>query len=183
MDWNTNAPPPQSLNRRNGASYRDVVPVSRPWVQGTARRSFLSAVGLKMRPSSLIPGGEERKVSQPMTIQEAMNKAVAGGYHVQGSDGGATSYSGANSDFSLWTRTDNASSFLVPVEETLLDPAFWTAFGRALAREGVWPSGDWKHLWHQFTEHLINGGTRETFFQTLASPSPPSHQRRGKARS
>jgi len=117
-----------------------------------------------------------------MTIQEAMNKAVAGGYHVQGSDGGATSYSGANSEFSLWTRTDNASSFLVPMEETLLDPAFWTAFGCMLARDRVCPSGDWKHLWHQFTEHLINGGTRETFFQTLASPLTPlaPKKRKGK---
>jgi hypothetical protein len=117
-----------------------------------------------------------------MTIQEALNTAVAGGYHVQGSDGVATVYSGANSDFTLWTRTDNASSFMIPLEETLLDPAFWTAFGRALAREGV-SQGDWKQLWHQFTEHLIQGGTPAAFFQTLATPSLPAHPRRGKARS
>src|SRR5215216_6221619 len=117
-----------------------------------------------------------------MTIQDALNTAVAGGYHVQGSDGGVTVYSGANSDFTLWTRTDNASSFLIPLEETLLDPAFWTAFGRALAREGVSPSGDWKQLWHQFIEHLIQGGTPAAFFQTLASPASPAHPRREKAR-
>ena len=117
-----------------------------------------------------------------MTIQEALNTAVAGGYHVQGSDGVATVYSGANSDFTLWTRTDNASSFMIPLEETLLDPAFWTAFGRALAREGVSQAGDWKQLWHQFTEHLIQGGTPAAFFQTLASLASPAHPRRGKAR-
>ena len=109
-----------------------------------------------------------------MTIQDALTTAVAGGYHVQGSDGGVTVYSGANSDFTLWTRTDNASSFMIPLEETLLDPAFWTAFGRALAREGGSQSGDWKQLWHQFTEHLIRGGTPAAFFQTLASPSSPA---------
>jgi hypothetical protein len=117
-----------------------------------------------------------------MTIQEALNTAVAGGYHVQGSDGVATVYSGANSDFSLWTRTDNASSFLVPMEETLLDSAFWMAFGRALAREGLSQAGDWPQLWHHFTEHLIQGGTPAAFFQTLASPSSPAPPRRGKAR-
>ncbi len=118
-----------------------------------------------------------------MTIQDALNTAVAGGYHVQGSDGGVTVYSGAKSDFTLWTRTDNASSFMIPLEETLLDPAFWTAFGRALAREGGLQSGDWKQLWHHFTEHLIQGGTPAAFFQTLAAPSSPASPRRGKARS
>jgi len=81
-----------------------------------------------------------------MTIQEALTIAVVGGYHVQGSDGVTTVYSGANSDFSLWTRTDTASSFLVPLEETLLDPTFWTAFGHALAREGVSQVGEWPQL-------------------------------------
>src|SRR2546423_15304943 len=118
-----------------------------------------------------------------MTIQDALNTAVAGGYHVQGSDGVGTVYSGANSDFTLWTRTDNASSFMIPLEETLLDSAFWMAFGRALAREGVSQRGDWKQLWHHFTEHLIHGGTPAGFFQTLASPSSPAPPRRGKARS
>ena len=118
-----------------------------------------------------------------MTIQEAMNKAIEGGYHCNGADGMDTDDAGANRECSAWTSKENDSTGVVGVKALLLDPAFWTAFGRALAREGVWPSGDWKHLWHQFTEHLINGGTRETFFQTLASPSPPSHQRRGKARS
>jgi hypothetical protein len=118
-----------------------------------------------------------------MTIQDALNKAVAGGYHVQGSDGGVTVYSGANSDFTLWTRTDNASSFMIPMEETLLDPTFWTAFGRALAREGGSQSGDWKQLWHQFTEHLIQGGTPAAFFQTLVSPSSPAPPQEREARS
>jgi hypothetical protein len=53
-----------------------------------------------------------------MTIQDALNKAVADGYHVQGADGVVTVYSGANSDFTLWTRTDNASSFIefIPIK-------------------------------------------------------------------
>jgi hypothetical protein len=105
-----------------------------------------------------------------MTIQEAMKKANEEGYHIHGSDGMATNYGGANSEFSVWTRKDNASSFMVPIEETFLDPAFWQALGQALDMDGISPYGDWKHLWHQFIEHLSHGGTPPAFFQQLASP-------------
>ena len=67
-----------------------------------------------------------------MTIEEAITLAMHGGYHIHGSDGVETSYSGASSDYSAWTRKDNASSFMVAVQETFLDPAFWSALGRAL---------------------------------------------------
>ena len=43
-----------------------------------------------------------------------------------------TDFAGANNAFSLSTRKDNDSSFLVPVKETFLDPRFWQALGRAL---------------------------------------------------
>jgi hypothetical protein len=45
-----------------------------------------------------------------MTIQEAMHKAVEGGYHINGLDGMATDYAGANSEFSVWTRKPTLSS-------------------------------------------------------------------------
>ena len=64
-----------------------------------------------------------------MTIQEVMDKAVTGGYHINGSDGMQTYYSGASRDYSAWTRKDNNSSFMVAVEETFLDPVFWQALG------------------------------------------------------
>jgi hypothetical protein len=67
-----------------------------------------------------------------MMIQEAIDKANEGGYHIYSSDGMDTSYIGANDEYSAWTRTDNDSSFMVPVEETFLDPRFWQALGRAL---------------------------------------------------
>jgi hypothetical protein len=47
-----------------------------------------------------------------MTIEEAMTLAMDGGYHIHGSDGVETSYSGASSDYSAWTRKDNQSSFI-----------------------------------------------------------------------
>jgi len=67
-----------------------------------------------------------------MMIQEAIDKANEGGYHMHGSDGMETSYDGANNEFSGWTRKDNLSTFLVPTEETFLDPRFWQALGCAL---------------------------------------------------
>src|SRR5215510_1697798 len=79
--------------------------------------------------SSIPPKGKRRK---NMTIAEALKKATEGGYHINGSDGMATYYEGANSEYSVWTRKDNESSFIVPVTETFLDPNFWHALGRGL---------------------------------------------------
>jgi hypothetical protein len=98
-----------------------------------------------------------------------------------------TSYEGANSDFSAWTRTDNASSFIVPTEETFLDPRFWQALGRALGwsercdlailcghgeDEGQQSRGYyWMYQWHCFIQALADGHTPEAFFARL-TPSP-----------
>ena len=120
-----------------------------------------------------------------MMIQEAMNKAVDGGYHIDGSDGIATSYIGANDEYSAWTRTDNDSSFMVPVEETFLDHKFWQALGRALGWSEVCDltiicvHGEeecqrcrgyyWMYQWHCFIQILADGHTPEAFFARLTS--------------
>ena len=118
-----------------------------------------------------------------MTINEALNAAVAGGYHVEESDGIATCFSGANSEYSLWTRTDNHSSFMIPVYETFLDPAFWQALGRALGwdapcalaitcvagqAEGRRGHGAyWMYQWHCFIQQIAQGNSPEAFFASL----------------
>jgi hypothetical protein len=118
-----------------------------------------------------------------MTIREAVNKATEGGYHINGSDGIETDYGGANSEYSVWTRKDNASSFIVPVAETFLDPRFWHALGRGLEWEKevmtvhavengrstlVTRAGQhWLYHWHRFIDHLAEGNTPDTFFETL----------------
>ena len=76
-----------------------------------------------------------------MTVQEAMQKAVEGGYHIESADGVDITYSGANDEYSAWTRTDTESSFLVPVEETLLDPCFWQALGRKPRQNPIYKNG------------------------------------------
>ena len=120
-----------------------------------------------------------------MTVQEALNKATEGGYHISGSDGMDTDYEGATNDYSAWTRKDNKSSFLVPTEETFLDPQFWQALGRALGwseacdlaitcvhgeEEGCRCRGYyWMYQWHCFIQALADGNTPEAFFERLTS--------------
>ena len=124
-----------------------------------------------------------------MTIQAALNTATEGGYHIYGSDGMDTLYEGANSAYSVWTRKDNESSFLVSVEETFLDPRFWQALGRALGWSEACDlaircmHGEeecqscrgcyWMYQWHCFIQAIADGHTPESFFATLpAAPTP-----------
>jgi len=118
-----------------------------------------------------------------MTIQEAIDKASEEGYHIKGSDGVDTDYSGASSEYSAWTRQDNKSSFMVAVEETFLDPQFWQALGRALGWnhamitvhevENGRPTvvtrarQHWLYHWHRFLDFLAEGKTAEDFFKSL----------------
>ena len=118
-----------------------------------------------------------------MMIQEAIDKANEGGYHIHGSDGIATSYIGANDEYSAWTRTDNDSSFMVPVEETFLDPRFWQALGHTLGWSAVCDlaiicvHGEeesrrcrgyyWMYQWHCFIQAIAHGNTPEAFFARL----------------
>ena len=120
-----------------------------------------------------------------MLIQEARNKAAEGGYHIHGSDGMDTDYEGANREFSLWTRKDNKSSFMVPVEETFLDPRFWQALGHTLGWSAVCDlaiicvHGEeesrrcrgyyWMYQWHCFIQAIAYGHTPEAFFARLTS--------------
>src|SRR5437867_482077 len=137
-----------------------------------------------------------------MTIQEAMDKAVEGGYHLYGSDGMDTDYEGATNDYSAWTRKDNESSFLVPMEETFLDPQFWQALGQTLGwSEGcdlaiTCVHGDeecqsgrgyyWMYQWHCFIQAIAHGNPPAAFFahltssQTMSSGQKNRHQA-GKA--
>jgi hypothetical protein len=97
-----------------------------------------------------------------------------------------TDYVDANSEYSVWTRKDNASSFIVPVAETFLNPHFWLALGCALgwdqavrtvhAVENGRPTivtragQQWLSQWHRFIDHLAAGNTPEAFFDTLTAP-------------
>ena len=107
-----------------------------------------------------------------MTIQEAINTANEGGYHIYGSDGMETSYE-ANNECSAWTRKGPLSTFLVPTEETFLDPKFWQALGHALGWSEACDLSMtcvhgheecrqchgyyWMYQWHCFIQALATG--------------------------
>jgi hypothetical protein len=128
-----------------------------------------------------------------MMIHEAIDKAHEGGYHLYGSDGMDTDYEGATNDYSAWTRKDNESSFIVPTEETFLDPKFWQALGRALGWSEVcdlvstWVHGEeecqscrgyyWMYQWHCFIQTIADGNTPEAFFARVPCPQPPASRR------
>src|SRR5262245_9374818 len=130
--------------------------------------------------SSMPPHGKRRT---DMTITEVLQKATEGGYHIYGADGMDTNYGGANSEYSMWTRKDNDSSFIIPVTDTFLDPDFWHALGRALEWEQevrtvhavehgratmVTRAGHhWLSRWHRFIDHLAGGSPPEAFFESL----------------
>jgi hypothetical protein len=123
-----------------------------------------------------------------MTIEDAITKAIEAGYHIHGSDGVETSYCGASSDYSAWTRKDNTSSFMVAVEETFLDPTFWSALGRALGHGDVTEQGKlllysptgsalakkigWgEYTMVRFVDHLATGKSPASFFTSLPAPN------------
>ena len=101
-----------------------------------------------------------------MTIEEALTKATAGGYHIYGSDGMDTYYEGASNAYSAWTRKDNASTFVIAVEETFLDPAFWQALGKAVG----WSEETEAAVRYRVTEPASIGNTKPLF----SAPFPPT---------
>jgi hypothetical protein len=122
-----------------------------------------------------------------MTIQEAFQRAVEEGYHVKSLDGIDIDYNGVNDEWSVWTRRDTESSYMIPVDETFLDPKFWHALGRALGWDA--PSdvcircsqGEtctehhgayWMYQWHCFIQDIANGKRPEEFFAGLFSTGP-----------
>ena len=102
-----------------------------------------------------------------------------------------TYYEGASNDYSAWTRKDNESSFVVPVEETFLDPTFWQALGRALGWSEAcdlaiscvhgkeechsYRGYYWMYQWHCFIQEIADGKTPEGFFARF-----PAAERKGK---
>jgi len=59
-----------------------------------------------------------------------------------------------------------------------LDPSFWRALGKALGwdkrqwyyntfTKGEESNDGWRVNWHRFIDHLAEGGTAETYFETL----------------
>ena len=94
-----------------------------------------------------------------MTIQEAINKAIEGGYFPQ----------------------ERLAALSVPMQaHGFLETAFWEALVPVLGVEGDFEyiqlnrgkprkirQPMWLYYWHRFHSHLVAGHTPESFFATL----------------
>ena len=105
-----------------------------------------------------------------MILEEAVHKAVNDGYYRQHGDGLRAADSGVHGHRAVSPPCGPRTSLTEHVGETLLDPTFWQALASRLEAEGRYPHGDWKILWHDFIEHLIDGGSAEGFFAPLTAP-------------
>jgi hypothetical protein len=173
----------QPLDGRSGVSHREGSPVYPPWTGDLSQVSHRVMAALKMRADVRTTSDEEMQGEQPMTIQEAMNKAVEGGYHLNGADGMDTDEAGAHRACSAWTRDDTDAPCSAGMTAPWLDPQFWRALGLALGwHEGVatkclvyeqW----WRQPWHRFIDHLADGHPPEDFFARVPCPQPPASRR------
>ena len=100
-----------------------------------------------------------------MTIQEAIKKAIEGGYKMFGSVNKSNYWNGE--DFNL-------------LEKLFLDPEFWKCLGKAMrwgkntlcplceaeyGEEFVPPM--WQRYWHKLIEYLADGKSAEDYFKNL----------------
>jgi hypothetical protein len=173
----------QPLDGRSGVSHRERSPVHRVYIGDLLQVSHSIRAALIMRADILTTHDAEGLGEQPMTIQEAMNTAIEGGYYLHGSDGRDTDDAGAHRACSAWTRTATDSTWVAGVKAALLDPHFWRALGLALGWHkevatkclvyGQW----WRQPWHRFIDHLADGHTPETFFARVPCSQPPASRR------
>lgn len=108
--------------------------------------------------------------SKSMTIQEAIEKAVQGGWDK----------STAEYDFD-----PSGGAVELMLADAFLDPLFWQSLGKAIGwsesvdefdgsknfepgsynyRNGI---TEWKYQWHRFIDHLAEGKNAESFFKNL----------------
>lgn len=97
-----------------------------------------------------------------MTIQETIEKAIEGGYKTLYE----TNIVQINARrFGLKTAHDMRMFY------HLSQPLFWQSLGKAMGwHKGISPENEhlyWRAHWHSFIDHLADGGTPESFFESL----------------
>ena len=103
-------------------------------------------------------------------MKKAITQAIEAGYTYHcgkgifsKGDGMKCYFSGANSEWAVWTREDSGSSICVSHEDTLLDPDFWYFLGKAKG----WVDGISKEMAHICFSHILDGKDIESFFNNL----------------
>jgi hypothetical protein len=100
-----------------------------------------------------------------MTIEEVIKKAIEGGYDV-------SKFLVEGDGVKIWLALDCMGDF----PEIAIDPSFWQSLSTALrwsencseSLKRIWPEGIWQREWHRFIDHLADGKSAESFFETLS---------------
>lgn len=80
-----------------------------------------------------------------MTIEQAIEKAIEGGWDTEGD-----------------VKRVNHPTYIV------CDPAFWQSLGKAMGWDDKSKIKDyWKFNWHSLIDHLADGGSIESYFEKL----------------
>ncbi|KKM66273.1 hypothetical protein LCGC14_1482830 [marine sediment metagenome] len=117
-----------------------------------------------------------------MTIKKTIEKAIEGGWIKE------LKYEWRIRENSFEVYVDKGFFYpnrwfhVMRIETILLDPSFWRALGKSMewARcKASWQyekgftikngkdSAEWVIRWHQFIDHLAEGGTPESYFEKL----------------
>ncbi len=123
-------------------------------------------------------------------MKNAIKRAIEGGYKVGDEMSEPTEHG------SFWAKHHNGRiSDLIIWQETCFNPFFWQALGKAegwvggpMQIQNVKDNGigsnprytaqthtemrpSWKKVWHNFIDHLAEGGNIDDFFNKLLTPS------------
>ncbi len=115
-----------------------------------------------------------------MTIQQAIEKAIEGGWKEFANPDEITIRKGGTNDQIYhydwaWGFTHTGLPYGLPVSVVLSDPLFWQSLGKAMGWEletRQVGGGDglifkWQNEWHKLIDHLIKSGSIESFFDNL----------------
>ena len=119
-----------------------------------------------------------------MTIQEAIQKAIEGGWRYRNSDNIEIFPSEIATVPRCLVAFKDGYNEYVHVAVFLLDPLFWQSLGKAMGWEKqyeedaqdctgegcsheTWGEEKWILEWHRFIDHLAEGKDIESFFETL----------------
>jgi len=100
-----------------------------------------------------------------MTVRQAIEKAIVGGY-------------GQKMCNSVWDSKGNKIAEIYggfSDKAAFLDPLFWQSLGKTMGWREEYPKAgvrigtfiEWKQMWHRFIDHLADGKDDESFFETL----------------
>lgn len=112
-------------------------------------------------------------------MNEAIQKAIEGGYEIKGlfmRAKGANIEDGKlvlHKEKDGWNSTEKMTIDEAFENKLLLDPLFWKSLGKSLGwKEGEYMNdtlwkGEWHERWVSFIDHLAEGGTPDDFFKSL----------------